>query len=107
MLFLALTPSPPTSPLFPYTTLFRSRQRPRIARRDAGARHLREPGGLFRVVSRVPLLSRLHRSRLGLRRGGIGRGRVRSEEHTSELQSRSDLVCRLPLEKKNADQSHH
>src|SRR5256886_2563308 len=51
------------------------RQRPRIARRDAGARHLREPGGLFRFVSRLPLLSRLHRSRFGVRRR-ISRGPV-------------------------------
>src|SRR5207249_11070276 len=70
--------TPPYPTLFPYTTLFRSlpaqsaaqgiRQRRRIARRDAGARHPREPGGLFRLVSCVPLLSRLHRSGFGVRR---------------------------------------
>src|SRR5437588_4873774 len=62
---------PPRSTLFPYTTLFRSPQRERRAR-HRGAGHRREP----------------HRLRL------------RSEEHTSELQSHSDLVCRLLLEKK-------
>src|SRR5207247_6423965 len=62
---------PPRSPLFPYTTLFRSRDR---------RRH--RPGR-----SREPRL----------RAGHAGR----SEEHTSELQSRVDLVCRLLLEKKN------
>src|SRR5690349_22589847 len=69
---------PPRSTLFPYTTLFRSGAgRARSAARDRG-RH------------------RLRRRRLG---AAIPRG-VRSEEHTSELQSRRDLVCRLLLEKK-------
>src|SRR2546421_6886703 len=61
---------PPRSTLFPYTTLFRS----------PGQLHA-EPGLLERLAL-----------------GGVGDGR--SEEHTSELQSRSDLVCRLLLEKK-------
>src|SRR5438034_4039377 len=64
---------PPRSTLFPYTTLFRSRgERPR----KGEARH------------------HLHR------RGGQDQPQERSEEHTSELQSHSDLVCRLLLEKK-------
>src|SRR3712207_7043721 len=78
---------PPRSTLFPYTTLFRSRRRrspDRIQGRDLVARHrdhgrLEDPGGL----------------RPGLRLDGR-----RSEEHTSELQSRQYLVCRLLLEKK-------
>src|SRR5450432_1096281 len=70
-LFFLMIRRPPRSTLFPYTTLFRS-PHPR-ARRRARARRLR------------------HRSFLA---------RLRSEEHTSELQSRSDLVCRLLLEKK-------
>src|SRR2546421_7913267 len=71
---------PPRSTLFPYTTLFRSRpgirrfRRSRLARPEAGLQRARRP----------------HRP------GHDGR----SEEHTSELQSRSDLVCRLLLEKK-------
>src|SRR5206468_4461070 len=64
---------PPRSTLFPYTTLFRSLADPAGMRR--GALHPRRPGD----------------------RGGLDE---RSEEHTSELQSRSDLVCRLLLEKK-------
>src|SRR5437868_13255324 len=68
---------PPRSTLFPYTTLFRSA-------RPSGARP-REP-------ARAP-----RRTRSGPT--GPGR-RGRSEEHTSELQSRFDLVCRLLLEKK-------
>src|SRR6266536_3104674 len=62
---------PPTSTLFPYTTLFRSRRRGRRCDRVQVSQH-----------------------RTDLRR---------SEEHTSELQSRVDLVCRLLLEKKKKD----
>src|SRR2546428_5242395 len=69
---------PPRSTLFPYTTLFRSRQSPPAWRNGAKSTYRRADG-------RRPL--------------GVERGR-RSEEHTSELQSRSDLVCRLLLEKK-------
>src|SRR5260221_3951263 len=60
---------PPRSTLFPYTTLFRSHLALGVARRDAGE------------VSRKPVAAH-----------------ERSEEHTSELQSHSDLVCRLLLE---------
>src|SRR2546430_8697579 len=76
---------PPRSTLFPYTTLFRSRTR---ASSRAGhpqaprARRRRPRGG--RRGRRLPAL----------------RSRLRSEEHTSELQSQSNLVCRLLLEKK-------
>src|SRR5437588_9601941 len=87
-----MMPRPPRSTLFPYTTLFRSHYH----------------GGAFRR----------HRWRLSSGREDFGPGssgknraaygislgadeRRRSEEHTSELQSHSDLVCRLLLEKKN------
>src|SRR2546430_11965021 len=71
---------PPRSTLFPYTTLFRSGRHPdRIA--------LAKEFGATDVVS--------ERSD-----GAIERVRTRSEEHTSELQSQSNLVCRLLLEKK-------
>src|SRR3712207_7771069 len=77
---------PPRSTLFPYTTLFRSRprQRRRLLRR--GARELVAAAG-----GPGPAPGRGGR---GPRRPG------RSEEHTSELQSRQYLVCRLLLEKK-------
>src|SRR3712207_7840686 len=84
---------PPRSTLFPYTTLFRSRVanpavaqvRPHLVDEDRAARkHGPEPG-----------LAGLHR---GFR--GLALREVRSEEHTSELQSRQYLVCRLLLEKK-------
>src|SRR2546421_7982469 len=71
---------PPRSTLFPYTTLFRSLRAPgRMCRRRSG-----EP-------ARLPARVGQHRA---------ARALPRSEEHTSELQSRSDLVCRLLLEKK-------
>src|SRR2546426_4564794 len=70
---------PPRSTLFPYTTLFRSfRQGSRIGQAGAGVFH----------------------DRLGQ---GAGRLDQRSEEHTSELQSPCNLVCRLLLEKKKKD----
>src|SRR6266849_3617879 len=68
--FFLMLRRPPRSTLFPYTTLFRSR----LGRTNASSHHLR--------------------------RRGARDGRSRSEEHTSELQSRVDLVCRLLLEKK-------
>src|SRR5690349_23937893 len=82
--FFLLPRPPPRSTLFPYTTLFRS---PPAARRRR-ARRLRH------VPGRAP-----RRDRRGARPGTCRRRR-RSEEHTSELQSRRDLVCRLLLEKK-------
>src|SRR5258706_6862289 len=70
---------PPRSTLFPYTTLFRSRA--------PFSKHVFSAGSLWRQFQRAPLESR--RS-----------GHNRSEEHTSELQSLTNLVCRLLLEKK-------
>src|SRR2546422_7330194 len=74
---------PPRSTLFPYTTLFRSSRRFQPAGRRA-------PGG-----------GRAGGARRGLDGPRHERPRQRSEEHTSELQSRLHLVCRLLLEKKN------
>src|SRR3989442_6140429 len=80
---------PPRSTLFPYTTLFRSR--PRQGRRRHAGRRLR--GGGARLSRRARLLRAVGSSPTG-----------RSEEHTSELQSRPHLVCRLLLEKKKQRQ---
>src|SRR5438552_13963060 len=77
--FFLMIRRPPRSTLFPYTTLFRSRSRPRTHR------------------ARLP---RAHRSGQAAPR----RAR-RSEEHTSELQSPDHLVCRLLLEKKKKKQN--
>src|SRR2546422_6644222 len=76
---------PPRSTLFPYTTLFRSSPRALPQRLEAGREHARR--------ERHHLISRDGGGR-GISDGG------RSEEHTSELQSRLHLVCRLLLEKK-------
>src|SRR5688572_32512055 len=81
---------PPRSTLFPYTTLFRSAQQPEARRADLGG------GRPFN-----PHAAALVREGLEGRDHGVGRQRLRSEEHTSELQSQSNLVCRLLLEKKN------
>src|SRR3712207_7508568 len=88
---------PPRSTLFPYTTLFRSRLH-RPARRHRGLRGAR--GDRRRHVA-VAGARGLGLARPGRGPAGGGGERVRrSEEHTSELQSRQYLVCRLLLEKK-------
>src|SRR2546422_7730930 len=81
---------PPRSTLFPYTTLFRS---PTSARRDGGATY------------RAPVVTRpsCHGFR-SVHCANFGLFSSRSEEHTSELQSRLHLVCRLLLEKKKKKQ---
>src|SRR5690242_21423229 len=78
---------PPRSTLFPYTTLFRSHLPPRIVRR-----HPRPPS--------LPRLSSQRQKALALCGTDTLVRRLRSEEHTSELQSHVNLVCRLLLEKK-------
>src|SRR5205085_9730109 len=84
---------PPRSTLFPYTTLFRSRrelfrfrQRAFEPRTVPIGQHRFHEGPICREDERAVLLN------------------LRSEEHTSELQSQSNLVCRLLLEKKNTKQ---
>src|SRR2546421_8762793 len=85
---------PPRSTLFPYTTLFRShRILQRVGPRDPHALVEREADGVRELLER-------HRAELVVR---VRRQLGRSEEHTSELQSRSDLVCRLLLEKKKKE----
>src|SRR5260221_2295066 len=84
---------PPRSTLFPYTTLFRSTERecyhailPRLVAMDPSADHW---STMFDVIHTKVEAALMAEEML-----------VRSEEHTSELQSHSDLVCRLLLEKK-------
>src|SRR5690349_23962573 len=93
---------PPRSTLFPYTTLFRSFQESRVDLRVEGAFALerKQHGGSIRTETRdnVRLLETVHRPAPQLVAQAPA---ARSEEHTSELQSRRDLVCRLLLEKKN------
>src|SRR5256886_7873814 len=88
---------PPRSTLFPYTTLFRSLQLQPVP--------VLVVGGEIRAAHRLS----------GLQWRGVDRAivglqlliRSRSEEHTSELQSQSNLVCRLLLEKKKKSASPH
>src|SRR3712207_8269776 len=92
---------PPRSTLFPYTTLFRSSVRPAMrvpsAEVDSEAptivpgRLLTSVSGSVRLAASVKVLMTCSSKLRGLKR---------SEEHTSELQSRQYLVCRLLLEKK-------
>src|SRR5688572_31628156 len=72
LFFFLMFPRPPRSTLFPYTTLFRS------------------VAVLVCACARIPTLNT----------SAIASAKTRSEEHTSELQSQSNLVCRLLLEKK-------
>src|SRR5437773_3939479 len=80
--FFLMMRRPPRSTLFPYTTLFRSR-----------------------VAGAVAAPARLYAAGLGTARCVRIPSSARSEEHTSELQSHHDLVCRLLLEKKKEDTS--
>src|SRR5258707_5536885 len=85
---------PPRSTLFPYTTLFRSGREARFVRRqiDKDRHHVVDRAQASHRLARHEVLPRLHRVGVGVD--------ARSEEHTSELQSRQYLVCRLLLEKK-------
>src|SRR2546427_9585562 len=83
---------PPRSTLFPYTTLFRSHRqgtRRRRLRRDLSDGQHQRGGGKARRLLQISAA-----------RHAFERPDPRSEEHTSELQSQSNLVCRLLLEKK-------
>src|SRR2546428_8902290 len=93
---------PPRSTLFPYTTLFRSQSRPVQTEGEGQTRN-------FRHIAKSKAA---RKKREGVRWSGSfcmpgkpSLTNARSEEHTSELQSRSDLVCRLLLEKKKKERS--
>src|SRR2546422_4471030 len=86
---------PPRSTLFPYTTLFRS---------SCARKNMRQ-ACLYPATSKVPVFSSRNLSRFKLARLQAVSSR-RSEEHTSELQSRLHLVCRLLLEKKKHKHEH-
>src|SRR5256885_7632696 len=98
---------PPRSPLFPSTPLSRSvleRHLPRRRERDASLRAIEEPRA--QILLQLLDLEGHRRLRHEERLGRLGERQVlrRSEEHTSELQSPCNLVCRLLLEKKK---QHH
>src|SRR5690349_23981484 len=90
---------PPRSTLFPYTTLFRSIMESKDWQAEAVKRGVRVQQ---RKLRRGRVQTRRMRSECWIGMTGCRRAsrRDRSEEHTSELQSRRDLVCRLLLEKK-------
>src|SRR3712207_7117603 len=94
---------PPRSTLFPYTTLFRSGlvQDQEVHAAKTPDRLLRAGQGFDAAAVRQmhPQLA------VAIRRDGMPK--MRSEEHTSELQSRQYLVCRLLLEKKKNNRCHH
>src|SRR3712207_8580000 len=92
---------PPRSTLFPYTTLFRSEADPELLDHPADGRHgvVGRTGGR-NLRPQLLVLGCDGRDLFGPD-GVTGRVGGRSEEHTSELQSRQYLVCRLLLEKKN------
>src|SRR5699024_11620992 len=91
--FITMLPPPPRSTLFPYTTLFRSNV-PEYTLKNV---NFPTNGSVITLKARAENGS----SSLALRTtSSSDPGRIRSEEHTSELQSRFDLVCRLLLEKK-------
>src|SRR2546430_6317119 len=95
---------PPRSTLFPYTTLFRSG----LLRRYLGPTE-GMTGAQIRqsVTEQLQLLGLEGEERALLLAHFLGVSAPRSEEHTSELQSQSNLVCRLLLEKKNNHTSNH
>src|SRR5205085_10549141 len=93
--FFLMLRRPPRSTLFPYTTLFRSIRASRLSLSEPNLRTVKsapdsDSGGMIALI-RLPS---------GRRASTIGWDSSRSEEHTSELQSQSNLVCRLLLEKK-------
>src|SRR3712207_7797485 len=104
--FFLMIRRPPRSTLFPYTTLFRSQleralvvpnRLVRLARLREGNRHVQQDAGIVRIVpQREPIRGQ---------GGFVIALALRSEEHTSELQSRQYLVCRLLLEKKKKQYS--
>src|SRR3712207_8203103 len=99
MFFFLMIRRPPRSTLFPYTTLFRSERRAPpealpLQRRRHALRRRRRARARDHWADELP---GRHRHRPA---GGSAAAPVRSEEHTSELQSRQYLVCRLLLEKK-------
>src|SRR5256885_9795244 len=92
--FLMIRP-PPRSPLFPYTTLFRSLPATAPAHQDEGDHGTQQKGPGHREVPPVRVVRLPEAALSGPESDG------RSEEHTSELQSPCNLVCRLLLETKN------
>src|SRR5699024_11796435 len=105
--FLSLRPPPPTAILFPYTTLFRSMNKHLIEIQDLPIKP-KELAKMIELIENGTISSKIAKKVFAylVEEGGDpeayvkeqGLHLLRSEEHTSELQSRFDLVCRLLLE---------
>src|SRR3712207_7190981 len=93
---------PPRSTLFPYTTLFRSLDEINVKTIKSQACETIEETRAAAATLGYPVIIRA-----AYALGGLGSGFARSEEHTSELQSRQYLVCRLLLEKKKKTTINH
>src|SRR5690242_21423507 len=93
---------PPIATLFPYTTLFRSLP---VGAPDRPVQVVLVVREALEVLEGPPVLH-VHRQAVGLEAEHPAVGVLRSEEHTSELQSHVNLVCRLLLEKKNPSVSN-
>src|SRR5258708_8908465 len=93
---------PPRSPLFPYTTLFRSQRRPLVCVLAAAwqARASGVSPGFAGDAEGAAIPGATRREAGRAATSALAPGSTRSEEHTSELQSPDHLVCRLLLEKK-------
>src|SRR3712207_7667070 len=98
MFFFLMIRRPPRSTLFPYTTLFRSSTAWDLAGELTWSRPWEQYDGRMRIFAVTETAS--HLARLVADGRATSTSGTRSEEHTSELQSRQYLVCRLLLEKK-------
>src|SRR5262245_62725974 len=101
-----MLPRPPTSPLFPYTTLFRSPESASSRARSSPPATSAVPDASGRRADSTSTRTPLARARCAASAPTPSLTSIRSEEHTSELQSLRHLVCRLLLEKKNTNLQH-
>src|SRR3712207_8917945 len=96
---------PPRSTLFPYTTLFRSKEPVSLGK---GSKGDKKQTGPPQMQTLLPSQGNHRLNAKTAQQLGVDVCKAhRSEEHTSELQSRQYLVCRLLLEKKNNNNIHH
>src|SRR3712207_8944844 len=105
--FFLMIRRPPRSTLFPYTTLFRSADDDAAEARDVARQGAMEAALRFAKRKRIGPFAAGEPDREQRQKAFAAMLRARSEEHTSELQSRQYLVCRLLLEKKKNKTTHY